>query len=92
MSDRFIPRLRYSDHHHAWLDELVEDDFTESGNVSRDGSSSLGVSTDDTATGKTIDWSLEDLSHDVSWDSFLVAFSFNDPVGKVLGLVELLHP
>ena len=74
------------------MDELIEDNVTESGNVSRDGSSSLGVSTDDATTGKTIDWSIEDLSHDVSWDSFLVAFSVNDPVGKVLGLVKLLHP
>jgi len=51
----------------------------------------LGVSTDDATSSETVDWSLEDFSHDVSWDSFLVAFSFNDPVGKVLGLVKLLH-
>ena len=73
------------------MNEFIEDNITESGNVGRDGSTSLGVSTDDTATGKTIDWSREDSFHNVSWDSFLVAFSLNDPVGKVLGLVELLE-
>ena len=84
--------IRYrSQHHHGWLDEHIEDNITEFLNFGRGLSSCLGVSTDDATSSKTVDWGREDLLHDVSWDSFLVAFVLDDPMGKVLGLVELLE-
>ena len=73
------------------MDVRIKNDITESGNVGGDGSGSLGESTDDASSGETVDWSGEDSFHDVGWDSFLVAGVFDDPVDKVLGLVELLE-
>ena len=66
------------------MNVFLEDDITEGGDGSGDGSVGLGVSTNNASTSKSVNWSGKDLLHDVSWDSFLVAFSINNPVSEVL--------
>jgi len=73
------------------LNEFLKDDITEGGDGSGDGSVGLGVSTNNASTGESVDWSGKDLLHDVGWDSFLVAFSINNPVSEVLRLVKFLE-